>query len=157
MGNIKQAIANEVAMTITLASLANNGARESTAVDNATNLYEDALVQLLTKTGATVNANGYINVYAYASVDGTNYGNGATGSDAGITLQSPPNVKLIGRITANADNTAYKSNPMSVASAFGGRLPEKWGIIIENKTGAGLSSTGGDHVLNYQGMYSQYT
>jgi hypothetical protein len=43
---------------------------------------------------------------------------------------------------------------MSVAAAFGGILPAKWGVIIENQSGTTLSATGGDHVVQYQGVYA---
>jgi len=135
-GNSNQAV------TLTLAGLANSGARSSTYRDNASDLFIDALVSLQVKTGWTgVAATGYLNVYAYATTDGgTTYTDGATGSDAGITLPSMPNARLVGIITAGANNTTYKSGPFSVAAAFGGVLPERWGIIVENKTGAALSA-----------------
>lgn len=91
-------------------------------------------------------------VYAYGTADGgSNYSEGATGSDAGITLTSPPNVKLIGIINVVANSTTYKSGPFSVAQAFGGVLPEKWGIIVENKTAATLDASVGSAI--YQGVY----
>ena len=39
-----------------------------------------------------------------------------------------------------------------VASAFGGVMPEKWGVVIQNDSGAALSATAGDHDLGYQGI-----
>lgn len=145
------------ALTITIASLANNAARESTVVDNGTNLFLDALVSLKIKTGAgTPGAGPVVNVYAYGTVnDGTDYSDGATGSDAAITLTSPPNVRLIGVINTPAASTTYKGGPFSVAAAFGGVLPAKWGIIIENKEGQTLDATGGNHSATYQGVLAQ--
>lgn len=146
-------------ITITLASLANNGARESTVIDNSSNLFVDALVQLQIRTGSSgVSATGSVNIYAYATVDGgTTYTDPATGSNAGVTLPAADlrNVKLIGVMYLIANSTTYKSAPLSVAQAFGGILPEKWGIIIENKTGAALSGTEGDHAKLYQGVLGQ--
>ncbi len=142
------------AITITLASLTTGSARASTVVDNTTNLFLDALVQVQTKTGTGPAVPNIINVYAYATVDGgTTYSDGATGSDAGITLTAPPNAVLIGSINVPAASTSYKSGPMSVAAGFGGVLPAKWGIIIENQSGTTLSATGGDHIVQYQGAY----
>src|SRR3990172_867482 len=111
-------------ITVTLASLADNGARESAAVDNTANLFLDALVMLKVKTGASGTlSTGYIEVYAYGTSDGgTTYSDGATGSDAAITLTAPPNARLLGVINAVANATTYKSGPFSIAAAFGGIL-----------------------------------
>jgi hypothetical protein len=145
-------------VTCTLASLANNGARESTVIDNSTNVFLDALVMVKVKSNAAgTSATGYVNVYAYGTVDTTTptYSDTATGTDAAITLTAPPNVRLIGVINVVANATTYKSGPFSVAAAFGGVLPEKWGIIIENKSGAALDATEGNHAKFYQGVLAQ--
>jgi len=42
---------------------------------------------------------------------------------------------------------------MSVASAFGGLLPARWGIIVHNQTGQTLKSS--DCSAFYQGVYTQ--
>lgn len=145
------------AITVTLASLANNGAREATAIDNTSNLFLDALVAGKIKSNAAgTSATGTVNVYTYGTADGgTTYSDGASGSDAGITLTSPPNVRLIGVINVVANGTTYKFGPFSVAAAFGGVLPDHWGLIFENKTGAALDSTGGNHAVFYQGVLGQ--
>lgn len=156
MADIKTAYGtNGQTITCTLASLANNGARESTVIDNSSNKYLDALVALqITTGGSGTSTTGYVNVFAYGTVNnGTDYSGTATGSDAGITLTSPPNVRLIGIINCVANSTAYDAGPFSVAAAFGGVLPEKWGIIVENKTGGTLDSTEGNHKKLYQGIY----
>jgi len=146
---------NGQGLTCTLASLANNGARESNAVDNTSNKHKDALVQVKVKTNAAgTSTTGYINVYAYGTADGgTTYGGGPTGTDAGVTLTSPPGLELIGSFPAVANATTYKSPPMSVAAAFGGVLPDHWGIVVENKSGAALDATEGNHAKFYQGVY----
>lgn len=145
------------AVTVTLASLANASARASNAIDNTSNLYDDVLFQLYVKSGASgVTATGVVNVYAAGSTDGgTTYAEGATGSDAAITLTSPPNVKLIGQINVVANATTYKSEPFSVAAAFNGILPQKFVIIVENQSGGALDSTEGNHTKQYQGVQFQ--
>jgi hypothetical protein len=146
------------AITVTLASLANAARRASTAIDNTTNLFLDALVQLKIKTGASgVLATGYVEVFAYATADpsGPTYAEAATGSDAAITLTVPPNLKLIGILNVVANATSYVSEPLSVAAAFGGVLPAKWGIVIGNQSGAALDSTEGNHAKFYQGVQQQ--
>lgn len=156
MADIKLAFGTSTALTITLTSLAQAAARESTAVDNSSNKYLDALVyvQFKLQTG-TPASDKVVNVYAYGSEDGTNYGDNATGSDAAVTLRSPSNLRLIGTIAApDAGGLTYKSQPMSVATAFGGILPRKWGIVVENRTNITGSATGGDHAASYTGIYA---
>lgn len=145
-------------ITCTIASLTNNSVRSAAAIDNTSNLFLDALVQVQIKTGASgTTSTGYVNIYAYGTADGgTTYAEGA-GTDASITLTSPPNVRLIGSLNCVANATTYKSEPMSVAAAFGGVLPDHWGIIIENKTGGTLDSTEGNHLKVYQGIQAQST
>lgn len=144
-------------ITITLTSLASAAARASTAVDNSTNLFEDALVFCKSiKTGASgTAATGYVNVYAYGSCDGgSTYTEGATGTDAAITLTVPPNARLIGTINTVTNADTYSAGPFSVAAAFGGTLPQHWGIIISNQSGHALDTTAGGTVF-YQGVQHQ--
>lgn len=159
-GDLKQKFGSSgQTLTITLASLANNSARASAAVDNSSNLYSDVLLFLKLKSaGSGTVSTGYVNVYAYGSVDGgTTYSEGVSGSDASVTLTSPPNVRLIGVVAMVATSTTYYSPVMSVASAFGGVMPASWGIIIENKSGGAFDSTEGNHAKLYQGVLAQYT
>ena len=142
-----------------MTTLADAAAREGTAVDNTSNVFIDALVFFHdVKTGDTgVSASGYLNVYAYGTANGgTDYSDTCTGSDAAVTLTSPPNVRLIGIINAVASATTYRAGPFSVAAAFGGVLPDKWGIVVENKTGHHLDASAGGSAF-YQGVYGQYT
>jgi hypothetical protein len=138
--------ATNQAITITLASLANNGQRSSLAVDNTTNLDLDAIVTVKVKSAAAATSStGFVNIYAYGSSDnGSTYPEGC-GTDVGVTLTAPPNLRLIGVLNVVANSTTYESEPMSVAAAFNGILPDHWGICIENKTGAAFDSTEGNH------------
>ena len=154
MASIKEAFGtNGQNITCTVTSLANNGQRQSTVVDNSSNLYLDALVFVKVKSaGSSTSSTGYVNVYAYGTVDGgTSYTDGATGSDGSITLTVPPNMRLIGVISVVANSTTYYGGPFSVAAAFGGILPEKWGIVVENKSAATLDASVGACI--YQGVY----
>lgn len=141
------------AITITLNSLGNNNARESTYVDNGTNLFFDAQLMVVIQTAtSSTSATGYVNVYAYGSADGgTTYDDNCTGSDTAITLDSPTNLVFLGTITANANSTVYTKR-FNVAAALG-PLPARWGIVIENKTGASLHSSGNS--AHYQGLLAQ--
>ncbi len=150
---------NGQTITVTLASLANAGQRQSTVIDNSANLYQDALLMMKIKSGASgTAATGVVNIYAYGTVDGgTDYSDGASGTDGAITLTVPPNMRFIGQVNVVANATTYIAGPFSVAAAFGGILPEKWGIVVENKTGGSLDATEGNHAKLYQGVETQYT
>ena len=155
MANVKQAYGNNnQAITCTITSLANNGQRQSTAVDNTSNDFLDALVFVKAKTAASSTAaTGSINIYAYGTADGgATYSDGASGADGSITLTAPPNMRLIGVLNAVANSTTYEGGPFSVAAAFGGVLPDHWGIVIENKTGNTLDASVGSSW--YQGVYA---
>ena len=90
-------------------------------------------------------------LYAYGTVDGgTTYTEGATGSDAAITLTSPTNARIIGIINIVANSTTYTGGPFSVAAAFGGTLPQKWGIIVLNSSGGTFDASTAS--VEYQGV-----
>lgn len=152
---------NNQAITCTLASLASSAifvGRASTAIDNTTNVFQDALLFIQIKTAGSLVAPAYVTVYGYATVDGgTNYTEAATGTDAGLTLANPPNARIIGVLSTPVTAVVYKGGPWSVAAAFGGVLPDHWGIIVVNTSGAALDATEGNHLKLYQGVYSQYT
>lgn len=155
MSVTKEQYGSSTAITITLTSLGDGNCRESAAVDNTSNLYLDALVYVACKLAAGSPASiQAINIYVYASEDGTNFGDNATGSDAALTMRSPTNLRLLGTIqTPDSGGVTYKSNPMSVARAFGGSLPRKWGIVVQNNSGLALDSSGNS--ASYTGVYLQ--
>lgn len=158
MADIKRAYggANQD-LAVTLASLASSSTagRECTAVDNTANLYTDALVQVWVKTGTgTIAADKALYVYAYATADGaSHYTGGCTGTDAAHTMTDPPVLPLLGVIPLLATSTTYGGGPWSVAQAFGGVLPAKWGVVLRNYCGVALTATEGDHDAKYQGVY----
>jgi hypothetical protein len=154
MSTIKPVYTASATITVTVASLASGSARASAAVDNSSNLFDDALVTLKIKTNAAgTSATGYCNIYAFASSNaGTYYSDGASGSDSAQTLTK--NARLIGVMSTIANATTYQSGPYSIAQAFGS-MPRNWGIIVENQSGAALDSTGGNHDVNYMGVQYQ--
>jgi len=157
MTDIKTAYGTSTALTISLASLASSldAGRESTAVDNTSNLFIDAMVQVkIALQAGTPAVDKAVYVYAYGSEDGTTYTDNATGTDANITLRNPPVAKLIGIIPCpDLGGLTYESNPMSVAKAFDWILPRKWGVIVRNNTNVTFSVTAGDHAVKYTGQY----
>ena len=160
MADVKTAYgSNGQALTITLASLADSSTagRESLVVSNTTDLFLDVLIaaKIKTQNSGSIAAPSAAFLYAYGSVDGgTEYPDTVTGADAAITLNNPTQLKLLGAIYAAAINTVYKGGPWSLAALYGGRMPEKWGIVVVNDTGTALSATGGDHSVEYQGIFA---
>jgi len=156
--NIKYGSNNQT-ITISVASLTNASARQSTAIDNTSNTFIDALVFVKLKTGGSgTSSSGYCNIYALGTADGgTTYTENAGSSDAAITLTNPTNAKLIGVVNMVANATTYYAGPFSVAAAFNGILPDHWIIVIENRTGATLDSTSGNFSVFYQGIEAQYS
>lgn len=126
------------AITCTFTSLANNAQRCSAAINNTSNLALDAFVFVQVKIGAVGGNGPSVNVYAYGTADGgTTYSDGVPGTDSTVTLTTPPNMRLIGVINTTVASGTYYGGPFSVAAAFGGVLPDHWGIVVENKTGSG--------------------
>ncbi len=141
-------------ITLTIASLANASARSSTAVDNTTNLFMDVKVALKVKTNAAgTSATGAVNVFAYGTADtsGPTYAGGISGTDASFTGNKDQLIYL-GSLPTIANATTYIS-VFSLSRAFGyGGIPAKWGIVIDNQSGAALDSTAGNHSAVYQGI-----
>jgi hypothetical protein len=153
MATVKPAYSGSAtALTITLASLANNAYRQSTAVDNSTNLYIDALITGKIETGSGSSATGYVSLYLFG-YDGTEYSNNAGASDAAFTPDAQANLLPIYTLSTPAASTEYYLPPILVAT-FAGLLwlPQKWGIIVLNATGAALNATSGNHLIEYQGI-----
>lgn len=155
MATNKEAVAAATAITITTDSLAASMTvgRASTAVDNTTNLYFDALLGLVIVTTGTAQSNSkYLYVYGYAAMDSTpHYTDNITGTDAGFTRTDPPILPLIAAFNIGTISKTFYLGPVAVAPAFGGILPAKWGILVCSDIGTPLS-TGTS--ANYQGVYS---
>ena len=142
-------------VTITLASLANStsqstGIRGTAYVDNTANLDVDDQVTVQITTGASgVSATGSVVIYAFSCVGGTTTcTDGVTGTDAAQTLTNPTNLVKIISCNTVANSTAYTCGSFSVANAFGGTVPARWGIVIQNLSGAALSATGNSIVYD---------
>ena len=152
------AYATSTAITCTLASLASSAtaARGCLAVDNTTNKYDDAMLTVAVKTSASALANDKAcYVYLYGSEDGTVYNGSsseAQGTDAAVTLDSPTNMRGPYVIACPAVSQTYRLVIGSVASAFGGVLPRKWGFVLQNYTGQALDATAGNHQTTYSGI-----
>lgn len=155
MASIKQAFAAQAAITITLDSMVGSSAtvgRQSTVVDNTTNLYLDALVFCSLVIPNTVPANdkaAYVYAYGWDGGGSPVYTSSATGSDATITIDNPTTLKLIGVVPVPTQNKTYQAGPFSVAAAFGGVMPGKWGLVVINFTG---TTFGAGNAVTYIGV-----
>jgi hypothetical protein len=137
--------------------LVQGGVRESVAIDNTTDLFQDAEVEIAVKLQAgTPAAQKSINVYIAISQDGTNFTDNATGADASLTLRSPTNLFGPFRIqTPTSGALTYRGVIPSVVAIIGGtHLPPKWSIIIENQTNITFDTTEGNHTKVYRGQFA---
>jgi hypothetical protein len=154
--------ADTVALTISLNSLASSttlvAGRESTAVDNTTNLDLDHLLSgVIRLGGATPTVNKTVEVWAYAPikiVSGTpTYPDVLDGTDSAETITSA-SVKYSAMRLVHSMNTDATIGldlfipPTSIASLFG-ELPPYWGIFVTHDSGVALDSTAGNHYLHY--------
>lgn len=159
MADIKAAFTAVQTMTVTnLHSLASSATAgwQSAVVDNTSNLYLDALVQVVLDFANTAPANDKAAyVFAYGGLD-TTYTDPASGSEGTITLTSisttSQNMRLIGRLAYETADAVIESQPFSVAAAFGGILPPKWGVVVMNFSGAALAASG--NTVTWRGAYS---
>lgn len=146
MATATQTFGSNQAITITLASLANSALRQSAEYDNSSNGYLTGTLGVKIKTGASgTSATGSVNVWAYANSNDIRDGL-AGASDAAIS--SNAGLRLVGRVAVAANATTY-TQTFDLGEVFGGSLPSKFGIVIENLTGAALDSTAGSHAVGF--------
>ena len=143
---------NAAALTMTsLASLASSSTLVagacSAVVDNTSNLNDDELITGIIKTGTSPTVSTFIEIWAWGILDDTpTYPDTIAGTDAAKTLTSL-NTKLAGAfkrlVTITVDATSNATYPFeaSLASAFDGYMPKKWGLWITQNTGAALNAT----------------
>lgn len=144
MATIKELLAAVTNFTLTLASLANSTAgvgRQSTLIDNSSNLYLSALISLNIKVGTTPTAGAPIYVYLIRSdANGTPIADDNAGaSDAGWTQV---NATLLGIIKVLDATTGANYREIFDTSILG-PLGPKWGIGIVNSSGVALNASEG--------------
>lgn len=132
--------------TITLAALAAASARESLAISAMVGgtAYDDYMLQLSFGSSQPTTASAQaVYVWFYGSADGTHFDSPCTGADAAVTLGTHA---LKGPFVVPIQvGTQWRDACIpSVANFFGGILPRKWGIVVENQTNGALINTEGD-------------
>jgi hypothetical protein len=167
---LKYPSTSSVAVTISLASLGSGASgvftagRESTAIDNTTNLDCDHILSGQITTGTTITASRSINVYVAAPLSvssGTpTWPDVLDGTDSAETFTSANVMNGIVKLAASmtTDNTndrAYTFSGVSVASLFGGSLPPFYVVFVAHDSGNALNSTAGNHSINYYRVQAQ--
>ena len=120
---------------------------QSDPIDNTTNLYLDALVEVEIANIAEA-GNYQVVLYVTSSVDGTDFST-HTGSPA-----EPQNLAYLGTVPITSGiGTTVRSRAFSVAAAFGGVMPPKWKLVAYNDVGVALASSA--NAAQYRGVYAQ--
>src|SRR5262249_2759026 len=129
--------------------------RQSAVLDNTSNLYTDILIGGGFKTASgSLGTNPVVNVWAVAITDGTNYGgsNGSNtlgGGEAPLTMPSKTrDLVFLAAVPVNVAAAAEYMEPRSLAAAFGGTVPPKVVIVVQNVTGLALDSSAGGTIYD---------
>lgn len=151
------------AKTCTLASLATSATfvagREAVFVDNTSALYDDARLSGKITVGTSPTANTQIQIYVFGSMDDTpTWPDAMAGADANKSITSVGvglsflKLAAVINVDSTTSNRTYNFDCPSVAQCFGGVLPKRFGIWVVHNTGVNLHATGGNHVINVQGV-----
>lgn len=163
MASVKTAYAAGAAFTLTLNSLGSSSTllagRASTAVDNTASLYLDYLISGDVKMGTTPTTATFVEVWAYAiRGDDTNYPLSITGTDAAFSMPSfgskQSGLAKLGSIYVDLTTTGqvFDFATTSLAGAFGGSCPSKFGLFVVHNCGAALDAAAGG-TFWYKGVY----
>ena len=144
--------ASEVNLTVTSwgTGLAADQWGFSAIVDNSSNNYMDVLVGGLLEVGTTTPAAGdTLDIYVYGNYDTATSSALTGGIDALITGTDAEetegtdfqkeNLNFLISVSAEA-NVGYHWGPIAIASAFGGVVPPKWGLVLHNNGGATMAA-----------------
>lgn len=151
-------------LTITLASLATSSdftaGRESTLVDNTSNLYQDYKLSGKITVGTTPTINTEIRVYLVAMLDDSTWPDVFDGTDSAETITSvgvmSSAMKLASLILVDATTSdrVYYFDAGYVSSYFNGVCPPKFVVFVTHNTGVNLNSTGSNHQITIAGQYT---
>lgn len=162
----KLAYAASADLTITLASLASDASlltgRESTLVDNTSNLYLDYLLAGEITTGTSPTVSTRIQVCVVGILNDTDWPDVFDGTDSAETITNNAIKNAVVRVlfditVTNVSDVTYPFGPISVASFFGGTLPKKFSAFVTHNTGVNLNSTAGNHKISVTGVYAELT
>lgn len=138
MSSITQIVGTRTSLTTSaLNSLANVTYVSAGTLNHTTNDPLDVLIEVIVTPG-TVSGNKQVVVFAKGSLDGTNF---ESGPESGTTTTDEPNLTFVGTVPCGTNSTA-QTGIFSLATAFGGILPQQTKIIIKNDSGAALAASG---------------
>lgn len=125
-------------ITITINSLANSSSVTSSTIDNTSDEFLDANVEIIVASNSTgTSTTGYVEVFVKGSIDNSDF--------ASDTAD-----RKIGTFGVIANSTTYKA-VFPVAPALGGILTPYWQIRVRNVSGAALASSGNSAA--YRGVH----
>ena len=166
MSDLKIAYAASSAVTISPASLASSATfvagRESTLVDNTTNLYLDYLLAGKITTGTSPTTGKEIRIYVVALMDDSTWPDVFDGTDSAETVTSTDILNSVCKLAATISTDAtsdrgYPFGPVSVASLFGGVCPKKFVVFVAHSTAVNLNATAGNHTIYVTPAYFTVT
>ena len=140
-------------------SLLSVASSAAVTVGTTTNVADHEIMVALTGPATmTGSVSTVINLFAYSSIDGTNWGgSGATnelidGTDKAITWSANGyQAVFLGSVlmatTTSGTSVVYRKR-FSLAAIFGGTLPAKYVIIAQNQVGAALAASGHSITVN---------
>jgi hypothetical protein len=139
--------ATNTALTVTsLQSLAYSSTSfwASAFVDNSTNLDIDEIVKVvLVSNSSGVFSTGFAQIFVYdCSSNTTTCSDGVSGSQGTYTPNNPTNLVKGPVCNIVAISTTYQCPGFSVAGLFSGTMPVRWGVAIENQSGAAFAAAG---------------
>jgi len=129
---------NSNTITITLASLADGSIATSSTIDNSSDKFIAASIQLKLRTGTGTDLVGGVVLYLVRSVDG------------GTTFDSPATEgsEVLASYNVNEDSTDYR---FSAETTRVGLLPSHWKIAVKNDSGGPFDSTASNFSAEYSG------
>lgn len=142
-GDILTIAASPGTVTITLASLADGAARQSTQITDASPSIPEYTVAAKITTGTSPTAGGRLEVYLARSDDGSpEIRDGGTGTSDAAYSGTKDELELL-RIV-RVDGTSDQAYQFSMIVRNPGT---DFVIVVVNETGVALNSTGGNHAV----------
>jgi hypothetical protein len=144
----------------------------SDSVDNGTNEYEDYLISATFTSAASNRQPGQIYMYAYSNLGETAFSAGTPdlfsagteGSEGAVTVYDTYRRDCGMRLlwACSTDSTAsavYVMPATSLASAFGGWVPDQWALFVTSdiSSSGDVFASGGGSAIYYVPVHHRYT
>lgn len=146
---IKSSYGASTALTITLASLANNSAQQAAQVAPGLTAPPRVMVHYKIRTGTSPTDNAPIEFYVSRADDDatTEHADGGTGTADAAFSGNTDTLQLVhSQPVKNTSDTDYKG------SFIIDEPGPDWRLVVLNKTGAALNATGSNHYIRYQSV-----